>query len=161
MRNEDTNLKSKAEHAQKYFYGWSQKTLDDETINRIQAHLKICQECQQYYEKMTAVLDQPDLSVIPRLIPDPLLAEKIIHRFEHPIDEKRINLVPRYIRWSFATIVVVLSFSLGILLGSSIFHNADRNYESQLTSAYYQHFSQSSILEEFDQIINFVSEDQQ
>jgi len=68
--------------------------------------------------------------------------------------------VPKYIRWSFATIVVVLSFSLGIFLGNGIFFNVDTNYESQLTTAYYQHFLQSSSLEEFDQIINFVNEDQ-
>lgn len=160
MRNGDNKLKSKTQHTQKYFYEWHQQTLDDETINHIKAHLKTCRECQQYYEKMTGVLDQPDFSAIPRLTPDPLLAEKIIHGFEHPIVEKRIPTVPKYIRWSFATILVVLSFSVGIFLGNGIFFNADTDYESQLTSSYYQHFSQSSSLEEFDQIINFVSEDQ-
>jgi hypothetical protein len=95
------------------------------------------------------------------LRPDPLLVEKIIRRFEHPVVETEKHFMPRYIRWSFATIVFILSLSLGIILGKGIFNNADTEYESQLTAAYYQHFSQSSALEEFDQIINYVSEEQQ
>jgi len=160
MKNGKKKLKLNTGHVKKYFYDWYRQTLDDETADHLRVHLKACQECQRYYQKMSGALDQPDLSSIPHLTPDPLLAQKIIYRFEHPVVEIEKPAAPRYIRWSFATAVIILSLGLGIFLGKGIFYNADTDYESQLTSAYYQHFSQSSILEEFDEIITYVSEDQ-
>jgi len=161
MKNGKKKLKLNTGHVKKYFYDWYRHTLDDEKTDHLRVHLKVCQECQQYFQKMSGALDQSDLSSIPHLTPDPLLAQKIINHFEHPVVDIKKPVALKYIRWSFATVVVILSFSLGIFLGKGIFNNADTNYESQLTSAYYQHFSQSSILEEFDEIINYVSEDQQ
>jgi predicted anti-sigma-YlaC factor YlaD len=159
MKNGKKKLKLNNVHVKKYFYDWYRQILDDKTMDHLQAHLKACQECQRYYQKMSAALAQPDLSSIPHLNPDPLLVQKIINRFEHPVVDIEKHSALRYLRWSFATAVVVLSFSLGVFLGKGIYYNADTDYESQLTSAYYQHFSQSSILEEFDEIINYVSED--
>ena len=159
MRIGDRKVSAKARHIEKYFYDWYRQTLDTKVKDQVESHLKTCTDCQQYYKKMSTLLNQPDLSALPRLTPDPYLPEKIIQRSEHQFSPKKSSTVPRYFRWSFATALIILSFTLGIFLGKGIFYSKNADYESQLTSAYYQHFSQSSVLEEFDQIVNLVNEE--
>jgi predicted anti-sigma-YlaC factor YlaD len=159
MKIGDKKLSLKARHNHKYFYDWYRQELDEKMRYQVESHLKTCADCQQYYKKMSTLLDQPDLSALPHLTPDPYLPEKIIQGRSSQFSPKKSGAVARYIRWSFATVLVVLSFTLGIFLGKGIFYSKNTNYESQLTSDYYQHFSQSSVLEEFDQIVNFANEE--
>ena len=159
MRIGDRKVIVKSRHIHKYFYDWYRQTLNAKVKYQVESHLKTCSDCQQYYNKMSTLLDQPDLSSLPRLTPDPYLPEKIIQRSKHQLSPKKSRALPRYFRWSFATGLVILSFTLGIFLGKGIFYSKNTDYDSQLTSAYYQHFSQSSVLEEFDQILNSVNEE--
>ncbi len=152
-------MNEKKRHIQKYFYDWHVKTLSDSKLAAINAHLKTCDGCRIYYEKMASALDHADLSSLPKLTADPFLAEKIMRGYRQKTPENKSAALPAYVRWSFASVVFVLSFLLGIFLGKGIFYNKELNEETQLTSAYYQYFSQSNILEGFDELLITTNEE--
>lgn len=152
-------MNEKKRHIKNYFYDWYSKTLSDNKLASVNTHLKICDGCRIYYEKMTSALDHADLSSLPKLTADPFLAEKIMRGYRPKTSGKKLAALPAYIRWSFASVVFALSFMLGIYLGKGIFNNKEFNEETQLTSAYYQYFSQSSVLEGFDELLITTNED--
>jgi hypothetical protein len=146
----------KSIHVKQYFLDWLDQILSAEQRAQIENHLGECQECRQYYNRMKDFLENPDLSVLPVLEADPFLPTRI------KTGEKVKTPGPGipWWKWSFATLIVLISLSLGALLGYSVSQPAV-SAEQELVSEYYQIFSQNDSAYQLESVFNLQEENNQ
>ena len=104
-------------HVRRYFLEW----LEERTSRKegIEHHLRECNDCRRYYERMTALLDPGILDKLPALIPDPFMPTRIsaLAAGENEIRKKEIRAVLRLSLESFGLALAVLA---GIALGRAV-----------------------------------------
>ncbi len=149
----------KSRHVKKHFLKWVENSCTDKRREEIQSHLKTCTECHHYYQKMSDVLQNPDLGVFPRLEPDRYLPTRIrageIGARSHAGGDGH----PSRLTWSLAGLLILLAIGLGIIMGSAVFR-PNISVEEQLAGEYYQAFTQNEISYQLDSIFDIQNGDE-
>ena len=144
----------KHENVIELYLEWTEGRVDETTRLAVQEHLEHCHDCRKYYEKMSLLLEKPDASLLPRLEPDPYLLTRIRALAEKEYAPTASGRARRWIRYSFASIMLLIAATTGIFLGSGLSTTSTASEEKELIDSYYEAFSQSGFEEEWDSIID-------
>jgi predicted anti-sigma-YlaC factor YlaD len=103
-------------HVRKHFLDYleNRAALRDEIEN----HLKLCDECRNYYAAMERLLDPKLINGVPRLEPDPFLPTRIIalSAIQKEADKR---VVKSRIRVSLEGAALLLAVAAGIFIGKT------------------------------------------
>ena len=130
-------------HVTKYFQDWIEENLDASSRKKVDEHLKDCSVCQLYYQKLSLALKPIEVKDEFNLTPDPLLPAKIDDLLSGKVSRK-VSPIP-VLRWSFASVAVIVACWVGITLGTGIADTGEEEYCSELFYDYYEAFSQQGI----------------
>src|SRR5947209_327768 len=105
------------DHVTKLFLEWHEDTISEQHRTKVNSHLEQCSTCRMYFEKMSAVIDDPSLLKLKEIQANPNLPARI--RALKAGYEQRHRHYP-ILRWSFAGAGAVLGIIIGIYLGKGL-----------------------------------------
>jgi predicted anti-sigma-YlaC factor YlaD len=130
-----------SKHVTKKFPEWQEGSLTPSEKKTVDEHLNVCRECREYYDTWQGILESPDMSGLSQLEPDPYLATRIMAGELAAKTETQKDPAFQGIRWSFATLLLFIGLSFGVILGLSGNKPAE-NTDQEIATAYYQAFTQ-------------------
>ncbi|HEV8537847.1 MAG TPA: zf-HC2 domain-containing protein [Bacteroidota bacterium] len=136
-------------HVTKLFLKWHERRLSDRDRIEVERHLKQCDACRKYYEKLSAVFDDRSLLAIGDLLPDPYLPSRIKALHESTETGPR-RLVPPILRWSLAGAGATLAVVIGTYIGSGLYNDQQTGQASSDMSEYHDVISQHGSIDQWD-----------
>jgi predicted anti-sigma-YlaC factor YlaD len=138
------------------FLEWTGHELGAEERAGLERHLEGCEQCREYYRKMTLLLRRPDPAHLPRLTPDPV-APRPGRAAARDAVARSPGWAIGWARVSIAGATLALALAGGIYLGSGLSRITESTEESYLAEAYYEAFSPADFAGGWETLINTAS----
>ncbi|UCH83722.1 MAG: zf-HC2 domain-containing protein, partial [Candidatus Latescibacterota bacterium] len=168
-----------------FYQAWDEKRLNPEERRIVQQHLADCRSCRDYYDKMSALLNASDPSLLPSLEADPFLPTRIRALAEDsaaaaarttatgaeqtaaigggPNDGVARATYPKVIPWlrvSLAGALTAIAVAAGIFLGKGLAATPGANSDSAIVTAYYDAVAQTGFVGDWGDVIEEEEEEQ-
>ena len=136
--------------------------LDKEAEQHVERHLEKCDSCKDYYQTMSAILEDAEPDKLPKLQADPYLPfrvkNKVTHRRE-PFPRPLMGLSK-----SLALSLVILALFLGFMSGQFLVYIEQQNQEpmqeASITELYYEGIAQPNIGSQYQKMLTQLEGDQ-
>lgn len=135
----------KNKHVKKYLFDYLENKLSDQKKSDVKNHLEECKECISEFNLMNDLLNIINKNYYNEIEPDPYLPQKIKVLDSESKNSKVEKSLFEKLKWSFAVAAFSVAVYLGILMGTGLSSTATDYNESEIVSAYYNAFSQQSI----------------
>jgi predicted anti-sigma-YlaC factor YlaD len=126
------------------YLDWIEGNLGEEERRKIERHIRECDLCRSYYEKMSRILEKTDPALLPHLAPEPFSATRI-RAIAAPRRERRSGTRAAWARRSLAAMALLVAVTAGVYLGRGLSSNGGLAEETELAEAYYEAFSPTDI----------------
>lgn len=150
----------KRKHVKYLFQDWLEKKLYGRKRNKVEAHLEDCEDCRMYYQKLSTIINRPELLSIKELQPDPYLPTRIKSVLEKEISEDSNSKSFYFLRWIISTGVLIVAFGMGIFLGNGLYTSFRKQVENELISAYYEALSRDTISDRLTYFVDIQEEEE-
>ena len=176
------------EHVITSYQAWEEERLDTEERRVIQRHLQDCESCGDYYEKMSALLDTTNPSLLPHLEADPFLPTRVraIVDAGVPVTGTGVPAASRdaltgehvpagraakapaasygraaaWLRVSVAGAMTVTAIVTGVYLGRGLAKTQSTNGDAEIVTAYYEAVAQTEFAGDWGDVIEEKEEEQ-
>lgn len=142
-------------HVTYLFLDWHENRISASDRSRIEQHLKHCDGCRMYYERMSGVFDDRSLLALKDLQPDPYLPARI-----RSLRGPRRNLSP-IIRWSLAGAVATVALLVGAYIGQGLSGNGQAAQGTNDMSEYHDVIAQHGTIDQWNSAAESVQGEQQ
>jgi predicted anti-sigma-YlaC factor YlaD len=139
-----------SKHVTKRFLEWQEDALARSEKERVEAHLKVCGECREYYKYWQEILEKPDISQLPGLSLDPYLPTRILAGEVTSLADAPVRTFG--MRWSFATALAIIGLSAGALLGFMTIGSTEYS-DQEIATAYYEVITQQQNQYNLEQLL--------
>ncbi len=137
-------------HVISQFQDWFEQRLQDDDLRLVDTHLEHCSKCRDYYSKMASLMETPDEEFFPELEPDPYLATRVKARAHK---DARGFRPMHWLRWTLVGAASSIAILVGVELGNSLYTATQSDSGTEIVSTYYQAFSQQSIADQWQDVI--------
>ncbi len=149
----------KRKHVKYLFQDWLENKLDVQNRKKVEVHLEDCEACRMYYKQLSTIINQPELSSLKDLQPDPYLPTRIKSVLDKEISDDSYFKSFHLLRWIITTGVLIVAFGMGIFLGNELYTSFRKQVENELISAYYEALSQDTISDRFTYFVDMQEEE--
>lgn len=143
----------KNKHVKKYLFDYLENKLSDQKKSDVKNHLEECSECKSEFNLMNDLLNSTNKSYFKEIEPDPYLEQKIRVLDSESENKKVEKSLFEKLKWSFAAAAFSVAVYLGILMGTGLSSTTTDYNESEIVSAYYSAFSQQSIFDRMEVLL--------
>lgn len=149
----------KHKHVKRLFHAWSEKRVGEDERREVEQHLEECADCRLYFDRMSALLQKLDPSLLPRLEADPFLPTRIRAQAGGAGEASALPARARAVwpRFSVLSAVLVAALAVGVFLGrglSKVVATSAQQDDSDIVEAYYSAFSQSGFASDWESVIS-------
>jgi predicted anti-sigma-YlaC factor YlaD len=137
-------------HVISQFQDWFEQHLQEDDLRMVETHLEHCSKCRDYYSKMASLVETPDEEFFPELEPDPYLATRVKAQ---ALQNSRVFKPMHWLRWTLVGAVSSIAILVGVELGNSLYTATQSDSGTEIVSTYYQAFSQQSIADQWQDVI--------
>ena len=134
------------DHVTKLFLAWHEETISEQHRTEVSIHLEQCSNCRTYFEKMSAVFDDPSLLQVPGLQANPHLPARILALRAARREQRMFPIV----RWSLTGVGTVIAVLIGIYLGSGLTRTQTTSQSGSELSEYHDVIAQHGLIDQWD-----------
>jgi hypothetical protein len=146
------------DHVKIYFLDWQENRASKK--EQIESHLKECESCRLYYDRMTKLLDPGIVTNLPGLIPDPFMPTRISALVEEQ-KQTEAKIIFSKIQLSLEGFVFIIAIVIGIVLGTTFSAEPHKIKTDDILSIYKNAVSQEDFSSQMEIILEPLEGDHQ
>jgi len=155
----------KHRHVIEQFLEWNDNRTGETERLELQRHLRECDDCRRYFEKMSSLMEGVGSDALPHLEPDPFLPARIRANAEAATHGRTApgSKRPAFGRLAVSVLgaAVVVAAAVGIVIGSGLSSRVSAGEETQaIINGYYEAFSQDEFAQEWETVLVTEEEDE-